>query len=470
MEKFQIVIRVRPTGMAMSACYRCRSTQQKREREKKFLKSHHIYQLITMNNLLQAVMALIVIIGVQDTSALSGYMCGRNTPNFTSVMTSTIGNCEVHAKVPEMQKVYVQLLQHLAYRSTTFFSCRVIVNRIIRYCGAISHNKIVQGGDSRYVHMLTKETCSDAIKYNELRFESITIRDLIVNATNRRTLTIAGELATDGICTGVKYITKTAQYDTVVVTADLVILLTTGAASFDDRLNRIVMADNLECPYRAGTSVDISETSFFWNLNEFQGASQFDQYAILYEGDSMRCPLYSGHTVLYYTLLGGLRPPARSAHQPPFFEIKTELTVERLKAHDDAMEVVGDGTPPSTGVGYPNTARVREPPSVVGSETHSEVESERSARQLSLAEHLKRLNEKITEMMDFAMPRNNVHKPIKEGLTKALLILQSCYTAGLAGWVGNISPARTQCGKGGANIAQTRDTEDTQDGPEDNVE
>ncbi|CAB0042945.1 unnamed protein product, partial [Trichogramma brassicae] len=31
--------------------------------------------------------------------------------------------------------------------------------------------------------------------------------------------------------------------------------------------------------------------------------------------------------------------------------------------------------------------------------------------------------------MDFAMPRNNVHKPIKEGLTKALLILQSCYTA-----------------------------------------
>ncbi|CAB0042276.1 unnamed protein product [Trichogramma brassicae] len=58
----------------------------------------------------------------------------------------------------------------------------------------------------------------------------------------------------------------------------------------------------------------------------------------------------------------------------------------------------------------------------------SQVESERSARQLSLAEHLKRLNEKITEMMDFAMPRNNVHKPIKEGLTKALLILQSCYT------------------------------------------
>uniref|UniRef100_A0ABD2WBR2 Uncharacterized protein n=1 Tax=Trichogramma kaykai TaxID=54128 RepID=A0ABD2WBR2_9HYME len=31
--------------------------------------------------------------------------------------------------------------------------------------------------------------------------------------------------------------------------------------------------------------------------------------------------------------------------------------------------------------------------------------------------------------MDFAMPRKNVHKPIKEGLTKALLILQSCYTA-----------------------------------------
>ncbi|KAL7298914.1 hypothetical protein TKK_0008020 [Trichogramma kaykai] len=245
---------------------------------------------------------IIIIMSAQDTSALSGYVCGRNTPNFTSVMTSTIGNCEVHTKTPEIHKVYVQLLQHLAYRSTTFFSCRVIVSRVIRYCGAFSHSKIVQGGDSRYVHMLSKETCSDAIKYNELRFESITIRDLIVNATNRRTLTIAGELATDGTCMGAKYATKTTQYDAVVVTAELEILLTTGAASFDDRLNRIVMANNLECPYRAGTCVDISETSFFWNPNEFQGVCHFEQYAVLYEGDSMRVHEKDGSgPIIYFT-------------------------------------------------------------------------------------------------------------------------------------------------------------------------
>ncbi|CAB0039990.1 unnamed protein product [Trichogramma brassicae] len=107
---------------------------------------------------------------------------------------------------------------------------------------------------------------------------------------------------------------------------------------------------------------------------------------------------------------------------------QTELTVERLKAHDDAMEVVGDGTPSAAGSATP-TAPDSGAPSVAGSESQSEVESERSARQLSLAEHLKRLNDKIIEMMDFAMPRNNVHKPIKEGLTKALLIVQSCYTA-----------------------------------------
>ncbi|CAB0035447.1 unnamed protein product [Trichogramma brassicae] len=115
-------------------------------------------------------------------------------------------------------------------------------------------------------------------------------------------------------------------------------------------------------------------------------------------------------------------------NKKPKTSLQTELTVERLKAHDDAMEVVGDGTPPASGSAAP-TAPGSGTPSVVGSETHSEVESERSARKLSLAEHLKRLNEKITEIMDFAMPRNNVHKPIKEGLTKALLILQSCYTA-----------------------------------------
>ncbi|KAL7288332.1 hypothetical protein TKK_0017666 [Trichogramma kaykai] len=51
-----------------------------------------------------------------ESSALSGYMCGRNSPNFTSVMTSTIGGCDVPIKNPESQEVYLQLLQHLAYR------------------------------------------------------------------------------------------------------------------------------------------------------------------------------------------------------------------------------------------------------------------------------------------------------------------------------------------------------------------
>uniref|UniRef100_A0ABD2X981 Uncharacterized protein n=1 Tax=Trichogramma kaykai TaxID=54128 RepID=A0ABD2X981_9HYME len=123
------------------------------------------------------------------------------------------------------------------------------------------------------------------------------------------------------------------------------------------------------------------------------------------------------------------------SQKKPKSSSQTELTIERLRAHDDAMEVVEDRTTPAPGSGTPLAAGSATPttpgsgtPSVVGSEAHSEVESERSARQVSLAEHLDRLHEKIVEMMDFTMPRNNVHKPIKEGLTKALLILQSCYT------------------------------------------
>uniref|UniRef100_A0ABD2WAG9 Uncharacterized protein n=1 Tax=Trichogramma kaykai TaxID=54128 RepID=A0ABD2WAG9_9HYME len=162
-------------------------------------------------------------------------------------MTSTIGGCDVPLKNPESQKVYLQLLQHLAYRKVEFFSCKVLVHRVIRYCSAFSHNKIVAGGDSRYVHTLSKEACADTVKYNEFKFESITIRDLIANATNRRTLTVAGELTTDGTSQGTKYNTKTTRYDEVVVTADLEIILSTGVASFDERLNRGIMPDNLWC-------------------------------------------------------------------------------------------------------------------------------------------------------------------------------------------------------------------------------
>ncbi|KAL7298908.1 hypothetical protein TKK_0008014 [Trichogramma kaykai] len=209
--------------------------------------------------MLKSIILFITIINcVPESNALSGYMCGRNSPNFTSVMTSTIGGCDVPLKNPESQKVYLQLLQHLAYRKVEFFSCKVLVHRVIRYCGAFSHNKIVAGGDSRYVHTLSKEACANAVKYNEFKFESIAIRDLIANATNRRTLTVAGELTTNGKCQVTKYTTKTAQYDEVVVTADLEIILNTGVASFDERLNRVIMPDNLVCNYRTGTCMDVS--------------------------------------------------------------------------------------------------------------------------------------------------------------------------------------------------------------------
>ncbi|CAB0032490.1 unnamed protein product [Trichogramma brassicae] len=243
---------------------------------------------ITIIMLKSIVLIIAIVSCVPQSNALSGYICGRNSPNFTSVMTSTIGGCDVPAKNPESQKVYLQLLQHLAYRKVEFFSCKVLVHRVIRYCGAFSHNKIVAGGDSRYVHTLSKEACADAIKYNEFKFESITIRDLIANATNRRTLTVAGELATDGTCQGTKYNTKTAQYDAVVVTADLEIILSTGVASFEERLNRVIMPDNLVCNYRIGTCMDVSETSYFWNPTTSGNFCNFDQYAVLYEGESTR--------------------------------------------------------------------------------------------------------------------------------------------------------------------------------------
>ncbi|CAB0037384.1 unnamed protein product, partial [Trichogramma brassicae] len=105
------------------------------------------------------------------------------------------------------------------------------------------------------------------------------------------------------------------------------------------------------------------------------------------------------------------------------YEVMTPENTTRLM-----LAIIGDGNPPAPGSGTPSAARSATP-SVAGSEAQSEVESKRSARKLSLAKHLKRLGNNINNMMDYAMPRNNVHKPIKNGLTKALLILQSCCTA-----------------------------------------
>ncbi|KAL7291738.1 hypothetical protein TKK_0014525 [Trichogramma kaykai] len=111
------------------------------------------------------ILIITIIICVPESNTLSGYMCGRNSSNFTSVMTSTIGGCDVPLKNPESQKVYLQLLQHLAYRKVELFSCKVLVHHVIRYCGAFSHNKIVAGGDSSIIQPLEIPTWN----YEEIR-------------------------------------------------------------------------------------------------------------------------------------------------------------------------------------------------------------------------------------------------------------------------------------------------------------
>ncbi|CAB0041092.1 unnamed protein product [Trichogramma brassicae] len=48
------------------------------------------------------------------------------------------------------------------------------------------------------------------------------------------------------------------------------------------------MPDNLVCNYRTGTCMDVSETSYIWNPTTSSNLCNFDQYAVLYEGESTR--------------------------------------------------------------------------------------------------------------------------------------------------------------------------------------
>ncbi|KAI4477207.1 hypothetical protein M0802_014773 [Mischocyttarus mexicanus] len=69
------------------------------------------------------------------------------------------GDCNLQQRRINSSNVYIQLLQAAEYMSMPVIQCKVVITRIVQYCGMHSHVSAVQGGLAEYLLEPTQRQC-----------------------------------------------------------------------------------------------------------------------------------------------------------------------------------------------------------------------------------------------------------------------------------------------------------------------
>lgn len=226
---------------------------------------------------------LSIILTIIKGENLVGYNCGIGSPNITTVSLLKVEECESEEIQPQVISLNLQLLQIIDHEPVVIHQCRVKIEEHIRYCGMHSHVSEVADGESTYGLYISKDTCQDIIQYGKLQFKSLIIDQIVVNATTKRSLVLAGTIEKNGYCSGAAYLSGKTQYKDVIVTAKLEISVFEYVAVANYDKNEIVLNTGTRCPYKQGKCIDINENYAFWNVRQ-SSICKFENYAILYEG------------------------------------------------------------------------------------------------------------------------------------------------------------------------------------------
>ncbi|EFN77143.1 hypothetical protein EAI_08677 [Harpegnathos saltator] len=165
---------------------------------------------------------LLVLPFVHGAFCLLGYDCGGAALNVTTISLFDIGECHPPEDRPISTTTYIQPLQAAEYSRIRIISCRVEIDRHLFYC--CSHISLIQGGHRKYIIDLdqssyTKMHATGSFSYGP----NAPVIDLLSNATNYRTLTLAGTASVDGTCKGTQFSDYYGTWNDVVVKASLYI-------------------------------------------------------------------------------------------------------------------------------------------------------------------------------------------------------------------------------------------------------
>ncbi|KAL6256716.1 hypothetical protein P5V15_011643 [Pogonomyrmex californicus] len=127
-----------------------------------------------------------------------------------------------------------------------------------------SHVSIVSDGRKVYIKEVGWQTCQKIHETGTFALGTAFVDRLIVNATNHRSVTMAGQTHADGRCSGTQYTDGFGTWESVVVQASLKVVLRTFEAPFKRSANSLNLPSGTRCPVQLGSCADFDGTETFW--------------------------------------------------------------------------------------------------------------------------------------------------------------------------------------------------------------
>lgn len=249
-----------------------------------------------------ALRPLIVVLLPAMAYALLGYNCGGSGLNITTLSLLDIGKCDVENLEPVQTEVYVQLLQISDYETVTVKQCRLQIDRSVYHCGMHSHISVVTEGKKKYVKEIGAYNCQRLHETGTTAIGTAIVDRLVANATNYRSVTLAGQTFTDGRCSGTQYTDGYGTWDNVVVLATLEITLRTFTTPLKRSADKISLPSGTQCMASQGGCNDFDGTETYWTTPPADNC-HFNKYNVLYEGTAAKLsPKDEQHAPEIYTV------------------------------------------------------------------------------------------------------------------------------------------------------------------------
>lgn len=215
--------------------------------------------------------------------SLTGYDCGGQHLNVTTISLLSAGECDLDVKTTNTTETYIQLIQLSDYNHAEVLQCKVEVIRAVFHCGMHSHVSIFKNGLANYIEEITRERCIEMQKDGIIRMSDAKISGLLPNSTNIRTVTLAGEVNMDGKCRGDHYNDPYGTYDNAVVQAAVKITLRSSYVPVHVNTGKIHLKSGTVCNLADEKCFDPDHGNSFWSSTP-TSSCDFHQYDVLYEG------------------------------------------------------------------------------------------------------------------------------------------------------------------------------------------
>ncbi|KYM93388.1 hypothetical protein ALC62_12483 [Cyphomyrmex costatus] len=235
-------------------------------------------------------------------SGFTGYDCGTKGLNITTLSLLDIGDCDIDNIEPNQEEIYLQLLQTSDYDKTRALQCKLEIDRIIYHCGMHSHVSVVSGGRKEYMKELGADACRRLYDTGSVVLSSTIIDRIQKNATNWRSVTLAGTTGVDGRCHGAAYSDSYGEWDNVVVQASVKIITREFEATVKRSTGEVILPSGTRCTITERMCFDFDGTETYWRAIP-DDHCRLDQYDVLYEGTANKLsPKFNLTSPVIYTV------------------------------------------------------------------------------------------------------------------------------------------------------------------------